>query len=180
LIDIRNLALLQVGYFGAFRRSELVNIKWEHITFSKQGMEILIPKSKTDQISEGQQCAIPYGNEELCAVTALLHWQQQTNLKEGFVFRRLSKTQSIQKQPIAPNHVNIILKKCAKAAKLENAEQYSGHSLRVGFATEASRKGAPFKAIMRQGRWKSESTVLGYIEAGQSFEENAVDTMLDK
>ena len=35
LMDIRNLALLQVGYFGAFRRSELVNIQWEHLTFFK-------------------------------------------------------------------------------------------------------------------------------------------------
>ena len=59
LIDIRNNALLQVGYFGAFRRSELVNIQWEHIMFSKQGMEILIPTSKTDQGSEGQQSTIP-------------------------------------------------------------------------------------------------------------------------
>jgi len=49
----------------------------------------------------------------------------------------------------------------------------------VGFATEASRKGAPFKAIMRQGCWKSESTVLGYIEAGKQFEENAVDVLLN-
>lgn len=102
LIDARNLTLLEVGYFGAFRRSELVNIKWEHITLSDQGMEILIPKSKTDQMGEGQHCAIPYVSDELCAVKALLHWQQQTGLKEGYIFRRLSKTQSIQKQPIAP------------------------------------------------------------------------------
>lgn len=110
LIDIRNLALLQVGYFGAFRRSELVNIKWEHITFSDQGMEILIPKSKTDQTGESQHCAIPYGNDDLCAVKALLHWQELSDLKDGFVFWRLSKTESIQRQPIAANHVNIICK----------------------------------------------------------------------
>lgn len=64
-------------------------------------------------------------------------------------------------------------------ANLKKAQRYSGHSLRIGFATEASRKGAPFKASMRQGRWKSESTVLGYIEAGQKFEDNAVNAILN-
>jgi len=47
------------------------------------------------------------------------------------------------------------------------------HSLRRSFATAASRQGAMFHAIMRQGRWRHQGTVLGYIEAGQRFEENA-------
>lgn len=58
----RNNALLQVGFFGAFRRSELVNIQREHITFLPEGMDILIPRSKTDPTGEGQSCAIPYGD----------------------------------------------------------------------------------------------------------------------
>ena len=86
----------------------------------------------------------------------------------------------MQAHPIAANHVNIILKACAKKAKLEKADTYSGHSLRIGFATEASRKGAPFKAIMKQGRWKSESTVLGYIQSGQKFEDNALYALFNE
>lgn len=43
LMDLRNHALLLVGYFGAFRRSELVSICSEHITWSEEGIEILIP-----------------------------------------------------------------------------------------------------------------------------------------
>lgn len=178
LMDCRNNALVQIGYFGAFRRSELVAIQWEHIQFSKQGIEILIPKSKTDQSGEGQVCAIPYGSHELCAVKALQYWQEYSNINTGFIFRRLNKRHKVLEKPIAPNHVNIILKQLAQQAKLQNADDYSSHSLRRGFATEASRKGAPFGAIMRQGRWKSESTVLGYIEAGKRFDENAVDIML--
>src|SRR5262249_55308564 len=49
LIDVRNNALFQIGFFGAFRRSELVAICWEHIHFVPEGIEILIPRSKTDQ-----------------------------------------------------------------------------------------------------------------------------------
>ena len=60
LIDVRNNALLQIGFLGAFRRSELVTICWEHIQFVPEGIEILIPRSKTDQSGEGQVCAIPW------------------------------------------------------------------------------------------------------------------------
>ena len=54
------------------------------------------------------------------------------------------------------------------------------HSMRRGFATEASKKGASFAAIMRQGRWRYEGTVLGYIEEGKRFESNAADVLLKK
>ena len=91
-----------------------------------------------------------------------------------------SKCHQVLEKPIAPNHVNIVLKQLAQQANLQNADDYSSHSLRRGFATVASRKGAPFGAIMRQGRWKSESTVLGYIEAGKRFDENAVGVLLGK
>jgi integrase len=57
--SFRNNVLLQMGFFGSFRRSELVGIQMDHITFVPEGMEILIPRSKTDPIGEGQLCAIP-------------------------------------------------------------------------------------------------------------------------
>ncbi len=61
---------------------------------------------------------------------------------------------------------------------LANAEKFSSHSLRRGFATTASRKGVPFVSIMRHGRWRHEGTVLGYIEEGQRFQENAAKMIL--
>jgi len=174
LIAIRNNALIQLCYFGAFRRSELVTIKWQDISFSNQGIQICIPKSKTDQSGEGQMIAIPYGNDKLCAVTALKNWQEKSKLTDDFVFRRIDKAQRISELSIRPSHVNYLVKSLATTCKLDDAELYSAHSLRRGFATEASRKGATFKSIMQQGRWKSQGTVLEYIEAGQRFEDNAI------
>ena len=174
-MNARNNALIQIGFFGAFRRSELVAIRWEDIQLVKEGIEILIPKSKTDQGGEGQVCAIPYGNNNLCPVTALKNWQQQVKINEGFVFQKSRKSN----EPIKPSQVNQILKSVATACQLPQADQYSSHSLRRGFATEACKKGAPFGAIMRQGRWRHEGTVLGYIDEGKKFENNAVSTLLD-
>lgn len=179
LIDWRNNTLLQLGFFGAFRRSELVNIRWEHVSFVPQGAEIMIPRSKTDQEGSGQICAIPYGNSQLCPVTTLHCWQELSNATTGIVFRHVTKENLLTNRPISPQYVSIIIKNVAKACQLPQAERYSGHSLRRGFATSASQKGASFSAIMRQGRWRHEGTVHGYIEEGQRFDANAAGSILD-
>ncbi len=179
LSDWRNNALLQIGFFGAFRRSELVAMLWEHVTFVQQGVEILIPRSKTDQEGTGTVCAIPYGNPVLCPVTALYRWHEESDLSTGPVFRQILKGNKITDHGISSNSVNKIIKSLAITCQLPQAEQYSGHSLRRGFATTASQKGASFGAIMRQGRWRHEGTVHGYIEEGQRFDANAAGSILD-
>jgi site-specific recombinase XerD len=176
----RNNALLQVGFFGAFRRSELVNIQWEHITFVQEGMEILIPRSKGDQGGEGQVCAIPYGDETLCAVAALKIWSVKANIKSGFIFRAINRHEHVNDAALTPDSVGLIIKTIAIECKLPCAEKMSGHSLRRGFATETSKNGASFVSIMRHGRWKHEKTVLGYIEEGQRFIENAASHLFKK
>ncbi len=180
LVDWRDNALLQVGFFGAFRRSELMSIQWEHITFVPEGMEVLIPKSKTDQEADGQICAIPYGNKILCPVTALLQWREKSGLSTGFIFRAVTQKGNISAKALVPASINFILKNLAIECKLSNPEKYSGHSLRRGFATSASKKGATLGAIMRQGRWRNERTVNGYIQEGQLFEANAASLVLDQ
>ena len=74
----------------------------------------------------------------------------------------------------------VSLKSIATTCQLPNADSYSSHSLRRGFATEASRQGAPFGTIMRQGRWQHEGTVLGYIDEGKRFDQNAAKIILAK
>ncbi len=81
---------------------------------------------------------------------------------------------------IADASVNEILKKHARVAGIEDAINFSSHSLRRGLATTASRDGVSLPAIMRQGRWKQVGTVMEYIEAAQRFEENAAGLVLQK
>lgn len=176
----RDNALLQVGFLGAFRRSELVAICMDHINWQPNGIEILIPKSKTDQLNTGQYCAIPNGNEQLCAVRALKAWIERADIKEGFIFRRIHRGNKVSDTNMATATVNEILKKYAHAAGVENALSFSSHSMRRGLATTASRDGVSLPAIMRQGRWKQVGTVMEYIEAAQRFEENAAGQVLGK
>ena len=180
LVACRDNALLQVGFLGAFRRSELVVIKAEDIHWQSAGIEILIPKSKTDQLNAGQYCVIPNGNEQLCAVHALKIWLEKANIKESFIFRRIHRGNNISNLNITPDAVNDILKKHAISASIDNAMDFSSHSMRRGLATTASRDGVSIPAIMRQGRWKQVDTVMEYIEAAQRFGENAAGQVLQK
>lgn len=178
LMDSRHSALVQLAFFGAFRRQELAGIQVEHVRFVTEGIEILIPHSKTDQAGEGQVCAIPYGDDCLCPVTALQTWLDQAQIKRGYIFRRLTKKGEILEKGIQPGQVNLIVQSLARQAGLVDWQHYSSHSFRRGFATEASKRGAPFGAIKRQGRWRHDGTVLGYIEEGKLFETNAAGILL--
>lgn len=180
LIDCRNRAVILVGFFGAFRCSELVNIKWRDITDVPEGMEIMVPRSKTDQGGEGQVCAIPRSHDALlCPIAALTAWRERSGDQVDHVFRQITAGGRVLGAAIKPHQVNVIIKSIASRCSLPDPESYSSHSMRRGFATEASRKGAPFGSIMRHGRWRHEGTVLGYIDEGKRFDQNAASIMLN-
>jgi len=179
LINYRDSALLQIGFFGAFRRSELVNIKIEHINYVREGIEILIPRSKTDQTGQGKICAIPYGKEKICPTTALTCWLQRSKIKDGAIFRKITKNSTISSEALVEESITFILKRAIVKLNNVNVQDFSSHSLRRGFATSASKNGASLPAIMRQGRWQHEGTVIEYIEESQRFENNAADLVLN-
>jgi len=173
----RDTALLLLGFFGAFRRSELVAIQVAHVTWKDDGLEILIPHSKTDQENEGQVCAVPAGTPPLCPVHALRKWLDISGIHDGFLFRAARKT-DVDDQPLTSGMVRLILKKRAREAGIKQQKKLSSHSLRRGLASRASAEGASIAAIMRQGRWKNVNTVMEYIEAAQRFEDNAASKVM--
>jgi integrase len=69
LRDLRDRALLLVGFHGAFRRSELSAVDCKSIAWSNQGIVVTIRKSKTDQERKGRNVAIPGGIGAICPVT---------------------------------------------------------------------------------------------------------------
>lgn len=180
LLAVRDNAILQIGYFGALRRSEIINIHYEHIQWKNEGIEILLPISKTDQAHEGQYVAIPYGNDILCPVKSLETWLVQSNIKCGAIFRRIMKNQKISEVSLTALSVNHIIHRCAVLANLPNADEITPHSLRRGLATSAASANASIKTIMRAGRWKQVNTVMEYIEASERFSENAAKNVLQQ
>lgn len=178
LMDIRDIAILQIGYFGALRRSEIVKIHYEHINWQREGIEILLFHSKTDQTNEGQFCVIPYGNEVLCPVKALESWLDKSSIQEGPIFRRIFKNNLLSHEALTPLSINHVIQRTAKLAKISYANKLSPHSLRRGLATNAAIANTPIKTIMQAGRWKQVNTVMEYIEASERFEYSAAASVL--
>jgi integrase len=180
LRNSRDNAILQIGFFGALRRSEIINIHYEHLTWKNEGIEILLTKSKTDQNHEGQYCAIPYGNDVLCPIKALETWLTESNIKSGAIFRSITKNNQLSNTPLTALSINHIISRAAHLAHLTNENDISPHSLRRGLATSAAQANASIQTIMRAGRWKQVNTVMEYIEASERFSENAAANVLQK
>jgi site-specific recombinase XerC len=58
-IDVRDRALLLIGFAGAFRRSEIVAFDVDDITDTDDGLHIVVRKSKSDQEGEGAVVGVP-------------------------------------------------------------------------------------------------------------------------
>ncbi|MFC5475599.1 site-specific integrase [Paraherbaspirillum soli] len=176
----RDSALLQIGYFGGYRRSEIVTLQVEHVAWEPEGIVITLPRSKTDQQGAGIIKAIPYGDGACCPATALRAWLAAAGIASGSLFRPVNKWSEVGTDALHAGSVNTILAGCAKLAGLDYVPQLSSHSLRRGMATSAHRAGADFRDIKRQGGWRHDGTVQGYIEEADRFEENAAGSLLRK
>ena len=163
LKKLRNKALILIGFSGGFRRSELVNIDFEDLEFTKEGVKIFIKRSKTDQSGEGMIKAIPYFKEKtFCPVTYLKNWIEICKVNKGFIFN------------ISDKMVAILIKKYLLAAGFD-PKKYSGHSLRSGFATTAASSGADEKSIMTMTGHKTTQMLRRYIKESNLFKNNALN-----
>ena len=169
---VRDRALLVVGFAAALRRSELVALDVQDITFDNNGMRVFIKRSKRDQEGAGQEVGVPYGSHALtCPVRAMRAWLERSQITEGAVFRACTRRGKVGKA-LAPGDVGRILKRRAAAAELESSA-LGAHSLRRGFITAAARAGVAERDIMRQSRHQSAESLREYIEAAGLFENNA-------
>lgn len=174
----RDNALLQLGYFGGYRRSEIVSLDIAHVAWEPDGIIVTLPRSKTDQQGEGVVKAIPYGEGPCCPATTLRAWLDAAGIVSGPLFRPITKWNEVGAEPLHAGSVNTILEACAKLVQLDYVPQISSHSLRRGMATSAYHAGADFRDIKRQGGWRHDGTVQGYIDEAGRFEENAALTLL--
>jgi site-specific recombinase XerD len=142
LRELRNRAILLVGFASAMRRSELVALNVEDLEETPEGMLITIRRSKTDQEGIGRKVAIPRG-EVACPVAAVKAWLEAAVITEGAIFRRIfnKRNQHVGGRRLAPRNVAAIVKQGASRLGFDPAS-FGGHSLRAGFVTSAVKRGA--------------------------------------
>ncbi|MEN9938753.1 MAG: hypothetical protein RLZZ387_5332 [Chloroflexota bacterium] len=174
LAGTRDRALLLVGFTAALRRSEIVGLDVDDCQFVGEGLVVRLRRSKTDQEGQGVEKAIPYGLvRATCPVRSLKAWLEAASLKEGPVFRPIDRHGNIRLQRLTDRAVALIIKRSAEGAGLD-AKDYSGHSLRAGFATSAAAAGASERSIKSQTGHTSDRILQRYIRRGTLFEDNPV------
>jgi integrase len=168
LRDARDRALLLIGFAGAFRRSELSGIDCRSIERTAAGIVITIPKSKTDQEGQARHVAIPRSRNAICPVQALHQWLERSGIKEGPVFRPVSRRGHVLPGQLSGDSIASIVKQRVRAIGLDPA-RYSGHSLRAGFVTSAANAGAETWRIKAQTGHVSDALVGRYIRLSDPF-----------
>ena len=177
--DVRDRALLLLGFSGAFRRAELTALDVEDFAFLARGVVVTVRKSKTDQAGLGRKVAIPRSKGPLCAVTAMLKLLRLTSRDDDFdaVFRRTHRSGSFLKQRLSSAYVSTVIKQRLTAIGID-ATDYSAHSLRAGLVTEAARAGVPSWKIRQQTGHKSDAMLGRYIRDVEIWSNNAAGKVL--
>ena len=174
LVPVRDKAILSLGFFGAFRRIEIAQLKVEDIELVDEGLIVTVRRSKRDQLAVGTTVYIVrQGDPDVCPVLAMQRYLEVSGLKSGPLFRRIDpRSDMMGDKHMIPQSIANVIKDVTDRAGLDPEKVFSGHSLRAGFATTAAVKGRSLPQIMRQGRWTDERTARGYIRPATGWQDN--------
>ena len=172
---LRDRSIILIGFSGGFRRNEIVALDYEDLDFVSEGLKIDIKRSKTDQFGEGSKKALPYfDNSQYCPVVSLQKWIKISKINSGSLFRRFSKGSKLSENRLTDQTVALLIKAYLQLAGIDS-KNYSGHSLRSGFATSAAESGAEERSIMTMTGHKSTEMVRRYIKEANLFKNNALN-----
>ncbi|TCQ95433.1 tyrosine-type recombinase/integrase [Neorhizobium sp. JUb45] len=169
LRDIRDRAILMVAFAsGGRRRSEIAGLRKEQLTneppiTTEDGTTLL-----SLAIHLGRTKTSGADHDEVVYLTgrpveALNAWLEAARIDTGSIFRAIDRWGNVSKRTIDPQSVNDIVKQRAKLAGLEPGE-FSAHSLRSGYLTEAANRGIPPEA-MEQSRHRSVQQASSYYNS---------------
>jgi integrase len=172
----RDRTLILLGFAGAFRRSELLAIRVDQLRFVKQGvagglaggLTVFLPRSKGDQEQQGETVLIAANPLSAhCPVAALRSWLQVSGLQGGWVFRRITRANTLGKRPLSAEAFRLILKARAEEAgyRGEDLARITPHSLRAGCITALAQASVHERDIMKHARHGSQTVMRGYIRA---------------
>lgn len=193
LIELRNRAILALGWAAALRAVEICDLVWTDVVRHDDGLIVHVRQSKTDQEGEGYKISIPFA--PVGAVCFARPIEKYISIFRGFIdkidrpffwglnrgalgnnFFELSKVNK-KKQKLNPRTIGLIVRS-ELALSGYSTSGYSSHSLRAGFATSCAAAGVAEWAIRRVTRHKSLKSLDGYIRIGELFAANHPLTLL--
>jgi integrase/recombinase XerD len=163
-IDIRNRALLSLGYDFLARRSEITALSTDDVQFLPDGsLRGIIRKSKTE----------PYGRERLVfgskrSARLLKPWLELKPKEIAPLFCPIEHGR-LKYRALSDRSVNAIIKKVVIKAHEHrpNDRAISSHSLRVEAAQDLLIIGYDHIAIMPAGGWTSANPAQNYLKLAE-------------
>lgn len=165
----RDRALLLFAWAsGGRRRSEVASADLQHLQHIGDGYIYALTYSKTNQAG----LDLPENSKPVLglAAEALGVWLTSSGITEGRIFRRVLKGGQIG-GPLSPATVRVIVQKRCLLAGVQG--NFSAHSLRSGFVTEAGRQNIPLAETMAMTGHHSVATVLGYFQTASTYKSSA-------
>lgn len=176
LRGVRDRALLQFAWStGGRRRSEVTSACFEDL--KKTGPDeytFTLRRSKTNQSGADRDTNIkPLKGSAAAAMDA---WLEASQITSGPLFRKISRHDKVE-HGLSPAAVRTIVMARCKLADLDG--DYSAHSLRSGFVTEAGKKGMPMGDVMSMSDHASVASLVGYYRTGEASN-NPAAALFDK
>lgn len=175
---LRDRALVLLGFWRGFRGDELVRLYVENLRLiPTQGMTCFLQQSKGDRQNIGTTYKVP-ALSRWCPVTATAEWLEAAKLTQGPLFRRIDHRGHVAEGPLHANSLVPLLRRLFRSAGVGDAEAYSSHSLRRGFANWANANGWDIKALMEYVGWRDVKSAMRYLDAEDPFGQQRIERNL--
>jgi len=159
----RDRALLLFGWStGGRRRSEIASAQMRFLKPAPDGeywYELAHSKTNQQGVDRPENAKPVVG----AAAQALREWLAASRVTEGAIFRRVRRGGHVGQALSAAAVREIVKERCALAG-IEG--DYSAHSIRSGFVTEANRQELPIADMMALSGHRSAQSLLNYSRDG--------------
>jgi integrase len=150
----RDRALVLLGFAAGLRRSELCALDLADVRYVRQGVELSVRRSKTDQAGAGRTIGVYRGAHPATdPVRALKAWLEARGGWAGPLFVGW-RGRVMLRGRMEPGTVARVVRRLAGAAGVD-AGELAGHSLRAGCVTAAVAAGASLVEVMERTGHKS-------------------------
>lgn len=174
----RNKAILLLGFWRGFRGDELTRLEVDYIeVVLGEGMTCYFPQTKGDRQLKGTSFKVP-ALSTLCPVAAYSAWVELADITTGPAFRSVDRWGHVGSQGLHVDSLIPLLRSVFTDAGIDSPLQYSGHSLRRGFANWATANGWDLKTLMEYVGWKNVQSAMRYVEAADPFAKRRINNAL--